>query len=229
MVISDIKIKDIIKENRKTISATVFPDGSVVIKTPIDATNDKINDFIKRKKQWIRDKIEYFNQFKISDKKANLSGSSILYLGRQYQFIIQKSGLNDLIKIEKNKIVFYSSHPQKIDEINKVFDKWLLNKSEQIFSDRLKELMKTFDFPTPTLKVRKLNKRWGSYLKKHEIILNPALIQASKKAIDYIITHELCHHYYENHSTEFYKLLSSKIPNWQEIENKLESRLLGKY
>ena len=229
MVISDIKIKDIIKENRKTISATVFPDGSVVIKTPIDATNDKINDFIKRKKQWIRDKIEYFNQFKISDKKANLSGSSVLYLGRQYQFIIQKSGLNDLIKIEKNKIVFYSSHPQKIDEINKVFDKWLLNKSEQIFSDRLKELMKTFDFSTPTLKVRKLNKRWGSYLKKHEIILNPSLIHASKKAIDYIITHELCHYYYKTHSTEFYKLLTSKIPNWQEIENKLESRLLGKY
>ena len=229
MIISDIKIKDIIKEQRKTISATVFPDGSVVIKTPIDATEDKIQDFVKRKKQWIRDKIEYFNQFKISDKKANLSGSSVLYLGRQYQFIIQKSGLNDLIKIEKNKIVFYSSHPQKIDEINKVFDKWLLNKSEQIFSDRLKELMKTFDFPTPTLKVRKLNKRWGSYLKKHEIILNPSLIHASKKAIDYIITHELCHYYYKTHSTEFYKLLTSKIPNWQEIENKLESRLLGKY
>ena len=89
--------------------------------------------------------------------------------------------------------------------------------------------MKTFDFPVPTLKVRKLNKRWGSYLKKHEIILNPSLIHASKKAIDYIITHELCHYYYKTHSTEFYKLLTSKIPNWQEIENKLESRLLGKY
>ena len=53
MIISDIKIKDIIKEQRKTISATVFPDGSVVIKTPINTTEDKIQDFVKRKKQWI--------------------------------------------------------------------------------------------------------------------------------------------------------------------------------
>ena len=229
MIISDIKIKDIIKEQRKTISATVFPDGSVVIKTPIDAAEDKIQDFVKRKKQWINDKIEYFSKFNPVKQKNLVSGSSILYLGRQYQFIIQKSGLNDLVKVERDKIVFYSSHPQKIDEINQVFNKWLLKKSSIVFNERLKEIMKTFNFHVPTLKVRKLNKRWGSYLKKHEIILNPALIQASKKAIDYIITHELCHHYYENHSTEFYKLLSSKIPNWQDIETKLESKLLGKY
>ena len=89
--------------------------------------------------------------------------------------------------------------------------------------------MKTFDFSMPILKVRKLNKRWGSYLKKHEVILNPLLIHASKQSIDYIITHELCHYYYKTHSSSFYDLLTSKIPEWQDIKNRLENKLLGKY
>lgn len=229
MKIYDIEIKDIIKEDRKTISASVFPDKSVIIKAPKDATNEKIQDFIRRKKRWINEKIEYFSKFNFSKSTNIVSGSSILYLGRQYQFIIEKSSLNDLIKVERNKIIFYSSHPQKIDKISAVFNKWLLKKSEIVFNERLKEIMKTFDFSMPILKVRKLNKRWGSYLKKHEVILNPLLIHASKQSIDYIITHELCHYYYKTHSSSFYDLLTSKIPEWQDIKNRLENKLLGKY
>lgn len=80
----------------------------------------------------------------------------------------------------------------------------------------------------PKLKVRKLNKRWGSYLKNHTIILNPCLVRASKCAINYVILHELCYHYYDKHTKAFYNMLTSKMPDWERISEMLEKQVLGK-
>lgn len=220
---------DLKKENRKTFSIRVFPDGKIILKAPIQSTLDECQNFVTKKIYWIKKQIDFFSKFKSVSKKVYENGCSLLYLGRQYQFIIQKSLLKDFIKIDKNKIIFYTPHPNDIVKITEVLDSWFLNKSYKVFQERLNIVMKTFnDFEMPLLKIRKLNKRWGSYLSNHEIILNPQLIQASKSSIDYVITHELCHFYYKNHSKKFYDLLSIKIPNWQKIKNDLEYKLLGK-
>jgi predicted metal-dependent hydrolase len=54
------------------------------------------------------------------------------------------------------------------------------------------------------------------------LILDPLLIQAPKEAIDYVITHELCHMKYKNHDANFYQLLETKFPGWRRTKEKLE-------
>lgn len=217
-----------IREKRKSLAAEVYPNFSVVIKAPEQAKDFEIRDFIKRKTPWIEKQINYFKQFNVPEDKIYESGSSALYLGRQYQVIIEKSLLRNIIKIFNNKIYILTPLPQKLDEINQVFSDWMVKRAEVVFNERLNVCMKAFpDLKMPSLKIRKLNKRWGSYLKKHEIVLNPALIKASKQAIDYVIYHELCHAYYPNHTEEFYNLLSLKMPNWEKVKEKMELRILS--
>ena len=120
-------------------------------------------------------------------------------------------------KLSKRPTVF------KNDEINKAFQEWLMKRAEIIFNERLNECIKAFpDIAKPTLKIRKLNKRWGSYLKKHEIVLNPALIKASKQSIDYVIYHELSHFKYMNHQKEFHQFLQKYVPNELECKKELK-------
>lgn len=218
----------IIKEKRKSLAVEVYPNFSVVIKSPEQAKDFEIKDFIKRKTPWIEKQINYFKQFNMPEDKIYESGSSALYLGRQYQVIIEKSLLRNIVKIFNNKIYILTPLPQKLDEINQAFSDWMIKRAEVVFNERLNVCMKAFpDLEMPSLKIRKLNKRWGSYLKKHEIVLNPALIKASKHAIDYVIYHELCHAYYSNHTEEFYNLLSLKMPNWEKVKEKMELKLLS--
>lgn len=217
-----------IREKRKSLAAEVYPNFSVIIKAPEQAKDFEIRDFIKRKTPWIEKQINYFKQFNMPEDKIYESGSSALYLGRQYQVIIEKSLLRNIVKIFNNKIYILTPLPQKLDEINQVFSDWMVKRAEVVFNERLNVCMKAFpDLKMPSLKIRKLNKRWGSYLKKHEIVLNPALIKASKQAIDYVIYHELCHAYYPNHTEEFYNLLSLKMPNWEKVKEKMELRILS--
>lgn len=218
----------IIKEKRKSLAVEVYPNFSVVIKSPEQAKDFEIKDFIKRKTPWIEKQINYFKQFNMPEDKIYESGSSALYLGRQYQVIIEKSLLRNIVKIFNNKIYILTPLPQKLDEINQAFSDWMIKRAETVFNERLKICMKAFpELEMPSLKIRKLNKRWGSYLKKHEIVLNPALIKASKQSIDYVIYHELCHAYYPNHTEEFYNLLSLKMPNWEKVKEKMELKILS--
>ena len=44
--------------------------------------------------------------------------------------------------------------------------------------------------------------------------------------LDYVVTHELCHLKYHDHSSEFYKLLDTVIPGGEKIKHKLELSLV---
>lgn len=218
----------VVREKRKSFAAEVNPDFQVVIKAPNEAPDIAVDDFIRRKTKWIDKQLDYFRQFNRPENSQIVSGCSVLYLGRQYQLIIEKAAWKNAVRVLKNKIYILSSAPQKTDEINAAFQNWLLSRAQTVFSKRLAECMKSFPNMTrPELKIRKLKKRWGSYLKKHQIVLNPDLIKASKRSIDYVIFHELCHAFYPDHTAEFYKLLSTKMPDWRNMKEKMELKLLS--
>lgn len=218
----------VVREKRKSFAAEVNPDFLVVIKAPVEAADVQVDAFIHRKTKWINKQLDYFKQFNRPENRQIVSGGSVLYLGRQYQLIIEKAPWKNAVRVLKNKIYILSSAPQKTEEINAAFQNWLLSRAQAVFSERLAECMKSFPtLTTPKLNVRKLKKRWGSYLKQHQIVLNPDLIKASKHSIDYVIFHELCHAFYPNHTAEFYSLLSTKMPDWREVKNKMELKLLS--
>lgn len=228
MNIKDLCSAELIREDRKSLSVRVFPNLRVVVKVPIQASEEEVARFVTKKRSWIKKQLDYFQQFCNCMHLTKLSGSSMLYLGRQYQVIVQKD-LQKYIKIEKNKIVVHVPFIDKDVENQDFLNGWLIARANAVFAERLKAIYAMFDkMPLPNVKVRKLTRRWGSYLRKnHTIILNPCLIQASKSAIDFIISHELCHYYYKEHNTSFYNLLESKVPNWRQIEAKMEQKILA--
>lgn len=115
--------------------------------------------------------------------------------------------------------------PKKMEEL---VDDWYRFKARIHFSNILEELLpefKTFDLKIKELNIRKMNTRWGSCTTGGVITLNLYLIKASKRCIEYVILHELCHLVYHKHNSEFYKLLHSKMPEWKRWKERLELTL----
>lgn len=215
-------------ENRKSFSLTVKPSGAVIFKIPENATLKKQEKFLQKKWSWIQKQKQFFEKYrKKSSEKKYLSGESFLYLGRQYQIKIQKAN-HDSVEFLHGKIII--STTQAIENkayTKKSLEKWYFSRAEKIFLDRYKIVLKNFPYDfTPELSLRKMGKRWGSFLSQKKILLNPELIKASKECIDYVITHELCHMEFKNHSEKFYILLASKIPHWKKVKEKLEMRFV---
>ena len=74
--------------------------------------------------------------------------------------------------------------------------------------------------------IQEMENRWGSCTPKGKIILNTALIKAPKPCIEYVITHELCHLVYRDHTKDFFKLLEKEMPDWERWKDKLEKFMI---
>ncbi|MCL2473955.1 MAG: M48 family metallopeptidase [Alphaproteobacteria bacterium] len=215
------------QEKRKTFAAHVYPDGKVIIKAPVEAVSAEIKGFVKRKTSWIIKQINYFSQFNKRKESDLSSGTEFFYLGKQYQFVLEISRLREYVEIKKSKITLYTPFPHNYDRVKRIFRFWITQQTEKEMMCSLERCLKKFpDMTMPNLKIRNLQKRWGSYIKRsHTIVLNDALIYAPKKCIDYVVCHELCHYYHKDHSAAFYSLLGSKIPNWVKIKDELEQSI----
>lgn len=227
----DIEIEyNLVEQPRKTIAIVVKPTQDVVVKVPESIEHEKIDKFIMKKVGWVSKQQKYFSQFSSKDfEKEYISGEGFLYLGRKYKLLMKKAVDDEYVSLNKGILQVYSHNPNDTSNTKKLFTCWYENKRTKIFNKCLKNALNLFDYDTKfTIKTRKLNKRWGSYLSKNKtIILNPKLIQASKAYIQYVIIHELCHYQHKEHNSKFYELLYSKLPNWKQLKSELEIQMLG--
>ncbi len=214
----------LIKQDRKTLSLTITPDLKIILKCPNNATEEKIEAFLKRKWFWLEKQLSFFKKYqrKVYEKEY-VSGEGYLYLGRQYKLSV-KRGKKDCVALTKGTLVVTTTKPVfNVRHNKKLINNWFNEKTNLIFQERFSLMLLKFDYKnTPKLFIREMRRRWGSFLNKDKIILNPRLIYTSKECIDYVIVHELCHLKYKNHNKRFWKLFNKKYPKWQKIKEKLE-------
>ncbi|MDZ7796209.1 MAG: SprT family zinc-dependent metalloprotease [Candidatus Marinimicrobia bacterium] len=219
----DITYK-LIRVNRKTLEIAVHPDDSIIVKAPVNADIIKIGEKIKSRARWILKQQRYFEQFNPKmTQRYYLSGETHLYLGKRYQLkVIQDSNQGVLLR---NGRFFIHTHDKSQHFVQAHMQKWYRKKAEEQFQSSLarcwrNEFAQKFDMPRMQVKIMK--KRWGSLSPGGILTLNLELIKAPKECIDYVITHELCHLKYSNHSKEFFQLLEELLPNWKKTKYKLE-------
>ncbi len=215
----------LVRQSRKTVSLTVQPNFRIILKCPINYEDDKIQKFLKKKWSWLEKQLKYFKKYKKNIfKKEYVSGESFLYLGRQYMIIVKK-GESDGVKLEKGRLNIITTGKAGDLYYNKyILNKWYRDRMGIIFKEEYDKVLEKFDLSfIPKITIKKMDKLWGSYLgSKKKIVLNPQLVQSSRECISYVITHELSHMNYKNHDARFYKLLKSKINNWEDVKDKLE-------
>ncbi|HPS31016.1 MAG TPA: DUF45 domain-containing protein, partial [bacterium] len=74
---------------RKTMTIAVHPDGTVIVKVPIQTPFDKIETRLKKRSKWIAKHLDYFINFKPKvTPRQFISGETHLYLGRRYRLKI---------------------------------------------------------------------------------------------------------------------------------------------
>ena len=208
------------KEKLKSHYITVAKGDGVILKGK-SISNEFAEKLILKKAKWILDKLELVSS--IGDEDI-VTGSRIQYLGRKYytQLIIN----NDLkeINIEFTESKFKISLPQSLNnqgELVHSFEEYFREKALEKIKPRIKKWSKETGLNYSELKVRKLDKRWGSCTPANTIIINIDAIKLPYSLIDYLLVHELVHTKIKSHSKEFWAELSKHIPNWKELDEKM--------
>ncbi|MEA3507335.1 MAG: SprT family zinc-dependent metalloprotease [Synergistota bacterium] len=211
--------------NRRTMEIAVRPDSSVVARAPTGADITLVEKKISKRARWILRQLDYFSQFspKTPDR-CYVNGETHLYLGKQYRLRLAEGSAN-VVKLTRGFFHVTATDAPTPAIAKKLLNRWYLEKAQLYFQESMERCWlksERFDFAKPTMKIRRMQKRWGSLSGKGTLTLNTDLIRAPKECIDYVVTHELCHLKYHDHGPEFYKLLERVIPGWEKIKHKLE-------
>ena len=129
----------------------------------------------------------------------------------------------------RDSIWIQTTRPESTKHTKALVDAWYKERAKVKLGERILECQKRFpktDKVEPRgFTVRAMKQRWGSMTPTGQLILNRRLVEAPVDAIDYVITHELCHMQEPNHSNAFFDYLSEVMPDWRNRKAHLERTL----
>lgn len=214
---------------RKYIAICITHRGQVIIKLPHGASCCDALKVVYKKEHWIRQ-----NLVKTSKRPELLplsytTGESHLYLGKRYPLIILKEkksriSLQQRVILDQNKIQVtpFSNNPLTV---KKLLIQWYCSTAQQYIANQLHLFLQQIPWlqKIPTWKIKLMQRCWGSCSPQGVITINTHLIKAPTICIDYVLLHEIAHLKEHNHSSSYYNLLTTLMPNWVTIKTQLKN------
>ena len=198
------------RSNRKTLSLTVLKSGVVLVKAPMNLSDETINRFVEEKQNWIRDKLMSVKETQ-SKFEDIISFKKCLIYGKKYNIIRA-----DVKQVQTNAN-FELLVPNKLEgeKLTKAISSWIKKLAKKVLQDRLKFIESRINLNSSSFKIGNSRGRWGSCNSYGNIILNYRVIMLPPEIIDYVIVHELCHLIELNHSKRFWENVARFLPNYE--------------
>ena len=206
--------------NRKTLNISVERDRSVIVRAPENLSLDRIEEIVQSKRNWINDKINHAQKYPVDFKaKEFISGEALLYLGRNYQLLVIDE---DFEGIRFNQSFTISKSNQK--NANQLFKEWYLSKALEKIKPLAKKYASNLGVEYNGCKTSEMKYRWGSCTPKNNIIFNWRIVKAPMYVLEYLVAHELVHLIENNHTPEFWNILSIQVPNYEKAKKWLKEK-----
>ncbi|APC91658.1 MULTISPECIES: M48 family metallopeptidase [Francisella] len=210
----------VVHKDVKDVTIKVKPSLEVEVVAPFETSDNHIQKLLQKRDNWIHKNLDIFRQAKQPERKL-VSGEDFIYLGRRYRLKVILADINKAI-LKNGYLNLYCKDTQNFKLKSSILESFYKTKAEEHFK---KAISKFRDFYNSDVvfRIRKMKTRWGSCNPaKSYINLNQELIKKPKKAIEYVVFHEIVHLKHHNHDRTFYNYISAYMPDWREIKKKLD-------
>jgi hypothetical protein len=216
----DITYRIDFSKNRKTVAFIIERNGDLVVKAPEGLSKDKIATLVKQKRMQLYQKINHPQKIKtLYENPVQINGRSILYNGKNYKAFIDKQS-ND--KFYFNGKFFISENIA--DKFDSKLSSWLMIDAKEKLVPKVAEAAKKLGVEFNKIMISDLKLRWGSCTLKNNININYRIIKAPAFVSNYIIVHELTHLLVSNHTKEFWQIVRTAFPKYEEAKKWLVAK-----
>ena len=216
------------RTNRRVLRIDVQPSGHVVVFAPEDGDMNRIRERVRRKGPWVFRELDRIASWPArTPERQYLSGETHLLLGKQYRLALEVADEPGVLVEGRRLNVRVRDTDDKAD-CARMLKAFYASMARGVFHERLNAMAPPFirkGMKKPSLIIRAMSKRWGSFTSAGRIVLNIDLIRASPLLIDYVICHELAHAFYPDHGKGWRDLLSTVMPDWENRKARLEAAL----
>lgn len=202
--------------NRRKLTIAVERDRSVVVHAPKGTSDEKIEQVVESKRQWIYEKIGHpqkYQDLPHAPGKELVSGESAFYLGRQYRIEVVKTGLAEIQFGQRFLIP-----TRQAEDRAEALREWYISKAKEQIVPRVKVHARELGVAVVKVKIVDNRYRWGSCTQNDNVNFNWRLIKAPMFVIDYVIVHELAHLIEANHTPKFWNIVRAQAPTMEKAK-----------
>ncbi len=213
IILPVIPIDELIRSRRKTIALIIQPDGRLIVRAPLRASQAEIQRVLERHRSWILKKqAQVRSQQAACPVHTYRPGDRFLYLGKVCQLEI-RDAKRPLLALDGETFYLARSAQQSAAA---VFRAWYRAQAARFIPDRVAALAKMNGFHPRGVRITSARTRWGSCSQAGNLSFTWRLMIAPPEVIDYVILHELTHLEIKNHTPAFWERLKSLVPEYKE-------------
>jgi predicted metal-dependent hydrolase len=213
---------------RHTVTIAVDHGAGVVLKAPDTASTSRLDGVVKMKAPWILQRLVEFREFGPGPMpKEFVAGEGYSYLGRSYRLKLKRSS-----EITKPFASLYGAFltvvlprgdiaEHRPSVVKRAIVGWYRRQADRRLPERVDVYASRAGVCPPAVLIREQEKRWGSCNSKGELRFNWRVMMAPMSLVDYVVAHEVCHLIVANHSTRFWRLLRTILPDYEERRTRL--------
>lgn len=199
---------------RKTVAFIIERNGDVVVKAPTGFSVEKIEELVRKNRMQLYQKINHSQKIRShNENNTQLNGRSILFGGKNYKVSVDKESVDKFIFNGKFIISENIS-----DQFASKLRLWLILEAKEKLTPKIIETAKKLGVQYNKITVSDFQLRWGSCTPKNNININYRIIKAPAFVSNYIIVHELTHLIELNHTKEFWQIVKTAYPKYDEAK-----------
>ncbi len=216
----------VIKTDRRRTASIAVKDSAVLVTVPRTLSKDKVYEIVAKKKKWIQNKLNYYEQTQnLSKDKEYISGECFAYLGRNYRLKVLTGKLNG-VQFRNGKLVVHIpkdySKSKRERTVKRLLEQWYHERALVKLQEKTHRLARKVGVKPKSMTIKPYKGRWGGCNSKQELFFNWKIIIAPNRIVDYVVTHELVHLIHHDHSKSYWKRLKSVFPDYEDCKEWLK-------
>lgn len=213
------------QRQRSKVAIHVESSGRVLVDAPLGATHTAVAQAVKKRASWIAQHVAGAKARMVHVRvREYTSGESVHYLGRRYRLRVTVDPAAATSSRLRGGYLEVTVQRQAAQDVEAAMSAWLRRRAAEVLRERLDTIACRLRWVivSPPMRLQWMRVQWGSCSPIGCITLHPALVQAPRDCIDYVVLHELCHLASHDHSPKFYRLLDRHMPGWREVKSRLD-------
>jgi predicted metal-dependent hydrolase len=196
---------------RRSIELRVTGTGLVRVLCPLAITDSQISAFIELKSPWIELKLRQSISRQSNEYVPSFEPDAMWRFRGQALRLKFELG-QERVEVDDTFLTVYSD----VGDARQTMEAWYFEQAEQYLLNRTNYFSEQMGLRPRKVQLKAYRSMWGRCNSRHEIGYDWRVIQAPVSAIDYLVIHELAHLRHFNHSDDFWTLVGSFQPDYQD-------------
>jgi predicted metal-dependent hydrolase len=217
------------RRGRRRISLSIEPRIGLRVLAPPRARLKDVESFIRHERDWLLEKLAALADWEAAHPLRRFRhGDRLPLLGESWRLVVKEEAERRRPRVTRSladanraggeivmQIAGGRSESEHEQSAARALEAWYRRLARELLGARVDHWARDLAVRPTGIDIRDTRSRWGSCSSRGRLSFCWRIVMAPPPVLDYLVVHELCHLRHPDHSPRFWKLVASRLPEYE--------------